>query len=233
MGAMKSSYAIADFRQLVTYWYNEFLPRECKDRFAFVKDAEILYLNSINLEPLRRKTLDFMKGKVKGIARDGAETIFFQEPKPVNNVRLKSTLKFLEGSDMIDEGRRVKVMHISNRRYVPTSQSILISQDKDIDEFLDGVFSDLARSSVSGAKFLASSSLSIQEAVDVARSFFPRKALEIMEVQEGSPVVVKSSNDVMQPIFTQVSLLRPRDENEDRFIDRCRESMLKEFERLV
>lgn len=230
---MKSSYAIADFRQLVTYWYNEFLPKECKDRFAFVKDAEILYLNSINLEPLRKKTLDFMTEKVKEIVRDGVETIFVQEPKPVNNVRLKPTLKFLADSDIIDEERRTKVMHISNRRYVPTSTSILISQDKEIDEFLDSVFSDLVKSRIPGAKFLASSSLSMQEAIDVARSFFPRKALSIIEVQEGSPVVVKSSNDVMQPIFTQVSLLNSRDEMEDRFVDRCRESMLREFEQIV
>ena len=58
-------YSIADFRQLVTAWYNEFLPVECKDRFAFVKDAEILYLNSINLDLIRKKTMDFMKMKVK------------------------------------------------------------------------------------------------------------------------------------------------------------------------
>ena len=81
-------YSIADFRQLVTAWYNEFLPVECKDRFAFVKDAEILYLNSINLDLIRKKTMDFMKMKVKEIAGDGI-TIFVQEPKPVNNVRLK------------------------------------------------------------------------------------------------------------------------------------------------
>lgn len=229
---MDSSYAIADFRQLVTDWYNEFLPEECKERFAFVKDAEILYLNSFNLETIRGKTLDFMKGKVNGIAKEGT-TIFVQEPKPVNNVKLKPMLKFLEGSDMIDEERKLKVMHMSNRRYVPTSVSILVSQDKEIDEFLDSVFVDLSRSRLNGAKFLASSSLPVQDVQDVARSFFPRKALSIIEVQEGEQILVKSSNDVMQPLFIQVNLLRPVDGNADRFVERCRESLLREFEQLV
>ena len=226
-------YSIADFRQLVTAWYNEFLPVECKDRFAFVKDAEILYLNSINLDLIRKKTMDFMKMKVKEIAGDGT-TILVQEPKPVNNVRLKPTLKFLEGSDMIDDERRLKVMHMSNRRYVPTSTSILISQDKEIDGFLDGMFSELSSSKLRGrVKFLPLSSLPVQEAVDVARSFFPRKALSIIEVQEGEQILVKSSNDVLQPIHIQVNLLRPDDGNVDRFVERCRKSLLEEFEKLV
>lgn len=225
-------YIISDFRQLVTCWYNEFLPIECKERFAFVKDAEILYLNSINLEPLRKKTLDFMTEKVKEIAKSGT-TIFLQEPKPVNNIRLKPMLQFLAGSDMIDEERKLKVMHMSNRRYVPTSTSILISQDKEIDDFLDSVFKDMSALDILNAKFLPSSSLSIQESIDVARSFFPRKALSIIEVQEGDPVVVKSSNDVLQPIYIQVNLLRSSDESAERYMARCRESMLKEFERLV
>lgn len=225
-------YSIADFRQLVTAWYNEFLPVECKDRFAFVKDAEILYLNSINLDLIRKKTMDFMKMKVKEIAVDGI-TIFVQEPKPVNNVRLKPTLKFLEGSDMIDDERKLKVMHMSNRRYVPTSTSILISQDKEIDEFLDDVFSELSSSKLRGVKFLPLSSLPVQEAVDVARSFFPRKALSIIEVQEGEQILVKSSNDVLQPIHTQVNLLRPDDGNTDKFVERCRKSLLEDFEKLV
>lgn len=230
---MKSSYAIADFRQLVTFWYNEFLPVECKDRFAFVKDAEILYLNSISLEPLRGKTIDFMKKKVKGMLSDGTKTIFVQEPKPVNNVRLKPTLKFLSESDMIDDERKLKVMHTSNRRYVPTSDSILVSQDKEIDEFLDSVFSDLSEATVRGAKFLSSSSLPIQEAIDVASSLFPRKSLSIIEVQEGEPILVKSSNDVMQPLFIQVNLLCPTDPGVDRYVERCRKSLLGEFEKLV
>ena len=225
-------YSIADFRQLVTAWYNEFLPVECKERFAFVKDAEILYLNSINLDLIRKKTMDFMKMKVKEIAGDGI-TIFVQEPKPVNNVRLKPTLKFLEGSDMIDDERKLKVMHMSNRRYVPTSTSILISQDKEIDEFLDDVFSELSSSKLRGVKFLPLSSLPAQEAVDVARSFFPRKALSIIEVQEGEQILVKSSNDVLQPIHTQVNLLRPDDGNTDKFVERCRKSLLEDFEKLV
>lgn len=225
-------YSIADFRQLVTAWYNEFLPVECKDRFAFVKDAEILYLNSINLDLIRKKTMDFMKMKVKEIAGDGI-TILVQEPKPVNNVRLKPTLKFLEGSDMIDDERRLKVMHMSNRRYVPTSTSILISQDKEIDEFLDDVFTELSSSKLRGVKFLPLSSLPVQEAVDVARSFFPRKALSIIEVQEGEQILVKSSNDVLQPIHIQVNLLRPNDASIDRFVERCRKSLLEELEKLV
>ena len=230
---MKTSYAIADFRQLVTDWYNEFLPVECKDRFAFVKDAEILYLNSINLDLIRKKTMDFMKMKVKDIAKEGT-TIFVQEPKPVNNVRLKSTLKFLEGSDMIDDERRLKVMHMSNRRYVPTSTSILISQDKEIDEFLDEVFSELASSKLRvRAKFLPLGSLPVQEAVDVARSFFPRKALSIIEVREGEQILVESSNDVLQPIKVQVNLLGPKDDSVDRFAERCRKSLLEELEKLV
>ena len=225
-------YSIADFRQLVTAWYNEFLPVECKDRFAFVKDAEILYLNSINLDLIRKKTMDFMKMKVKEIAGDGI-TIFVQEPKPVNNVRLKPTLKFLEGSDMIDDERKLKVMHMSNRRYVPTSTSILISQDKEIDEFLDDVFSELSSSKLRGVKFLPLSSIPVQEAVDIARSFFPRKALSIIEVQEGEQILVKSSNDVLQPIHIQVNLLRPDDGNTDKFVERCRKSLLEDFEKLV
>ena len=225
-------YSIADFRQLVTAWYNEFLPVECKDRFAFVKDAEILYLNSINLDLIRKKTMDFMKMKVKEIAGDGI-TIFVQEPKPVNNVRLKPTLKFLEGSDMIDDERKLKVMHMSNRRYVPTSTSILISQDKEIDEFFDDVFSELSSSKLRGVKFLSLSSLPVQEAVDIARSFFPRKALSIIEVQEGEQILVKSSNDVLQPIHIQVNLLRPDDGNTDKFVERCRKSLLEDFEKLV
>ena len=227
-------YEIVDFRQLVSYWYNEFLPVECKDRFVFVKDAEILYLNSINLDLIRSNTLDFMREKASEFAKHGSEIIFIQEPKPVNNARLKPMLKFLSESDMIDEERKLKVMHMSNRRYVPTSNSILVSQDKEIDEFLDDVFSNLNKSKLRGMKFLSSTSLSIQETIDVARSFFPRKSLSIIEVSEGSPVLVKSSNDVLQPIFVQVDLIRPMsDGNAERYVEKCRTSMLGEFEKFV
>jgi len=227
-------FAIVDFRQLVTDWYNEFLPVECKDRFAFVKDAEILYLNSINLDGVRKKTLSFMRGKVADIAASANTVILLQEPKPVNNVLLKPTLKFLSGTpNLLDEQRRLKVMHLSNRRYVPTSDSVLVSQDKEIDEFLDGMFLELSDSSRGAVKCLPLSSLPVQEAVDAACAFFPRKSLSIMRVREGERILVKSSNDVLQPLHSQVNLLRTDDGNAAKFAALCRKSLMGEFEALV
>jgi hypothetical protein len=95
------------------------------------------------------------------------------------------------------------------------------------------VFSELSSSKLRGVKFLPLSSLPVQEAVDIARSFFPRKALSIIEVQEGEQILVKSSNDVLQPIHIQVNLLRPDDGNNDKFVERCRKSLLEDFEKLV
>ena len=59
-------YKVVDFRELVVLWYNEFLPERIGDKSVFVEDADILYLKSIPLEPLRKDTIEFYLADDRG-----------------------------------------------------------------------------------------------------------------------------------------------------------------------
>ena len=120
---------------------------------------------------------------------------------------------------------------MSNRRYVPMSASVLISQDKDIDLFLDKVFKLLVKLNIDDVKFLKSSSLGMPDVLEVARDFFPRRKLDVLEFGQTYPIAVQSTNDIIMGLAQKLKC-NP-DEKALKFIGKCKESLTKEFESVV
>ncbi len=223
-----------DFRSLVTLWYNEFLPEMVgEDKSVFVEDAGILYLKSIPLEPLRKDTIEFMTQKMALLSGKDIG-LFVQEPKPVNNVRIQPLLKYIEGMKDMSSERRDKVLHFANRRYVPLSSNIMVSQDKEIDDFLDRVFLDLMKLEIPNVRTYQIQSLSLSDFVDSAKAFFPKKSLSIQEVQRGEYIQVRSTNEMLEQLkscFVNGNIYGSA--TAAKYVDSCKKSMDKDIEGLV
>ena len=190
-------YDVINFINLVTLWYNEFLPEKVEgDKSVFVEDAGVLYLKPSSLESERKSTIKFMVEKLAQISDNGMGLVV-QEPKPVNNVRLQPFLHYIEGLKGLSQERKDKVFHYANRRYVPVSENIYISQDKEIGDFLDQVFIDLSKMDLPNAKVYPIQSLGIYDFIDSASSFFPKKCLSIQEEIKGEHIQVRSSNQLL------------------------------------
>lgn len=226
-------YKVVDFRELVVDWYNEFLPERIGNKSVFVEDAGILYLKSIPLEPLRKDTIEFMTKKMVGISGKDIG-LFVQEPKPVNNVRIQPLLKYIEGIKDMSSERRDKVLHFANRRYVPLSSNIMVSQDKEIDDFLDSVFLDLRKLDVPNVRTYQIQSLGLSDFVDSTRAFFPKKSLSIQEVSSGEYIRVRSTNEMLEQLkscFVNGNL--DGSATVKKYVENCQKSMDKDIESLV
>jgi hypothetical protein len=226
------TYKVIDFRSLVTIWYNEFLPEKIgQNKSVFVEDADILYLKPISLESIRKDTLKFLRNRVSDMV-DGCVGWVVQEPKPVNNVRIQPLLQFLEGMKDMSRERRDKVLHFANRRYVPLSENIMVSQDKEIDEFLDSVFKELAKLKIPNVKLYPIQSLGMADFVDSARGFLPRKALSIQSEIKGEHIQVRSTNEMLEQLKSYVVNANFGD-SAMAYVERCRESLNRDLCELV
>jgi hypothetical protein len=226
-------YKVVDFRELVVLWYNEFLPERIGDKSVFVEDADILYLKSIPLEPLRKDTIEFMTKKMAELSGKDIG-LFVQEPKPVNNVRIQPLLKYIEGIKDMSIERRDKVLHFANRRYVPLSSNIMVSQDKEIDDFLDSVFLDLCKLDIHNVRTYQIQSLGLSDFVDSTRAFFPKKSLSIQEVSSGEYIQVRSTNEMLEQLkscFVNGNL--DGSSTAMKYVDSCKKSMDRDIEGLV
>lgn len=224
-----SGYSLVDFRGLVGLWYNEYLPTACGKRAGFIESVGIVYLNSINLEPHLKPTAQFFLRKLAEMGQ-GCK-IVVQEPKPVNNVRIQPTLKVVEGIKGVSDQNKLKLLHMSNRRYVPMSASVLVAQEKEIDSFLDKVFRLLAKLNMEEVKFLGSSALGMSDVIEVARSFFPRKMLNVVDFAPTFPITVQSTNEILLGLGERLKCRQ--DDGSLKFLDKCKESLTKEFEKLL
>ena len=226
-------YKVIDFRDLVTLWYNEFLPERVGDGAAFVEDASILYLKPIPLNAkLRRDTMKFLSTRASELAGSDVGWLV-QEPKPVDNVEIQPLLKYLEGMKDMSTERRDKVLHFANRRYVPVSSSILVSQDKEIDDFLDDAFRGLERSGMDGIRPYAMQSLGIQDFIGAASALLPRKSLSIQAEIQGEHIQVRSTNDMLGQLKSYVINGKSGDSDNLDYIIRCRESLGRDIEQLI
>ena len=227
-------YNVINFRNLVTLWYNEFFPEKVGgDKSVFVKDAGVLYLKSIPLESERKSTIKFMVEKIEQISYDGMGLVV-QEPKPVNNVRLQPFLRYIEGLKDLSQERKNKVFHYANRRYVPVSSNIYVSQDKEIDDFLDQVFIDLSKMDLPNIKVYPIQSLGLYDFLDSASSFFPKKCLSIQEEIEGEHIQVRSSNHLLAHMKSCViNGDFDNSANIRGYMRKCKLDLDKDMERLV
>lgn len=223
------NYIISDFKNLAGAWFNEFLPKVAGKKAAYVEKAGIVYINNLNLESLRKPTMKFVQSRLEP---NDATHIFVQEPKPVNNIRIRPTLKLVEALTL-DESNRDRILHLANRRYVLESESVYVSQNKELDEFLAEVFAELSRMSFLKARFYPIQSLGVSDFVSCAYEFFPRSALAVQGNYSCETIKVHSSNDVLGVLSDKVMKGKPLDPATVGFIGRCRESMLKDIEGLV
>ena len=224
------TYSIIDFRCIVAKWFNEFLPNEVEKKSIFVKEADVIYVKPFNFDAkFKRRSLRFLKDVVDEMV--GAKIgIVVEEPKPVNNINLHPLLKHVESSHGISEENKVKVLHISNRRYLPTSSSVIISQAKEIDELLSDMFDKMASSN---PRFLKLTSLGIHDMMDVARSFFPKSALEFqVNPIDGGLIDVLSANDSLMGLNAKI--MHGKSSNDViGFLPKCKLSLKQEFERII
>lgn len=223
------NYVISDFKNLAGAWFNEFLPKVAGKKAAYVEKAGIVYINNLNLESLRKPTMKFVQSRLEP---NDATHIFVQEPKPVNNVRIRPALKLVEALTL-DESNRDRILHLANRRYVLESESVYVSQNKELDEFLAEVFAELSKMSFLKARFYQIQSLGVSDFVSCAYEFFPRSALSVQGNYSCETIKVHSANDVLGVLSDKVMKGKPLDSATIDFIGKCRESMLKDIERLV
>ena len=227
------NYKLVDFRSLVTLWYNEFLPERIGNKSVFVEDAGILYLKPISLDnSIRQDTLGFFKQTALELS-DSNVGLVVQEPKPVNNVRIQPILRHIEGMQGLSNERRDKVLHFANRRYVPVSSNIMVSQDKEMDDFLADVFVELAGEKHPTLRFYPIQSLGMQDFVESAQAFFPKKALIIQSVKKGRHIQVRSTNDMLEQLKFYAFNGVLGDSANMNYISRCKESIGKDIETLI
>lgn len=228
------TYKVIDFRSLVTIWYNEFLPEKIgQNKSVFVEDADILYLKPISLESIKGETLKFMAEKTLGISGEDIGLVV-QEPKPVNNVRLQAFLRYIEGLKDLSQERKDKVFHYANRRYVPVSEAIYVSQGKEIDDFLDDVFIDMNKWNLPNVRIYPIQSLGLYDFIDSVSSFFPKKCLSIQGEIEGKHIQVRSSNQLLATMKSCV--INGDFDNSAKvrgYINKCKSDLDKDIEKLV
>lgn len=223
------NYRVVDFRDLATLWFNEFLP-QMENKAAFVESAGVIYINNVNLESIRKKTLKFMKDRVSEmLAFDSSMHIFIQEPKPVNNIRLRPALKLVENLESIGVENRDRILHLANRRYVLESDTVFVSQNKEMDEFLHSVFLELERKPMPRTKFYSIQSLGVSDFVDVAQGFFPKNQLKIQANLEGIHIKVRSSNEVLSILSGKIMKGKSVDQAIVDYVGKCHKSILDDI----
>lgn len=224
-------YTIVDYKNLVTSWYNEFLPEVVGDKAMFVQNAGIVYLNNISLASIESASCKFLAKKVMGMSRPGNINIIIREPKPVNNIHLKQFLQVVETTSKIDDEHRNKLLHLANRRYISLSKDVLMSQEKEFDAFLDKMFLVLNKLGLANTRFYGSESLGFKDVCDVAKTFFPKSRLSFADQIEGNTIQISSANDVMIPI--SIKLMSGLSATPTQFIDKTRKSFLLDLEKMV
>ena len=223
------NYVISDFRNLAGAWFNEFLPKAAGKKAAYVEKAGIVYINNLNIDSLRKPTMKFIQARLES---NDATHIFVQEPKPVNNVRIRPALKLVE-TVSLDESNRDRILHLANRRYVLESASVYVSQNKELDEFLAGIFTALSKMSFLKARFYPLQSLGMSDFLSCVYEFFPKSALKIEGNYEGETIRVHSSNDVLGVLSDKVMKGKSLDSATMDYISRCRGGILRELENLL
>lgn len=224
-------YTIVDWKNLVTSWYNEFLPDVVDDKAMFVRNVGIVYLNDISIASIESESCEFLARKVMSMSRTGGINIIIRESKPVNNIHLKQFLNLIETTNKIDDEHRNKLLHLANRRYISTSRDVLMSQEKEFDEFLDKMFLVLNNLGLDNTRFYGSESLGFKDICDVVKTFFPKSMLSFADQIEGNTIQISSTNDVLIPI--SIKLMSGLSTTPKQFIDRIRKSVLLDFEKLI
>lgn len=227
-------FAIVPFRLLAERWYNEFLPRSVGDKAVFVENASIVYVNSIPLEGLKRDSLKFLAEQAISISTSSEATLMLvQEPKPADNIRLMQKIAQLER--MLKGETRDRILNLANRRYVVSSRSILLSQEKELDDFMAEMFNLLSRLRSESFRTYSSQNLPFHEVKSLAGEFFPKRLLADIEFPASDgDMRVESSNDVLQKICSVLSLDSVQETKRmQEFASRCLKTAKKEFESLI
>ena len=233
------NYRIVDFRTLVSELFNKFIPEELGNDMKVVEDAGVAYFNPSFLDGRRRDAVKFMLGKAVAMSREtGARCIFVQEPKPVNNVRLKPFLQHLETCPFIDGERRTRILHLSNRRYIPVSELVYFSDEKQLDVLIDLFFTALSMldGEMDCVKFYQSPALPFKDTADTALDLLPRKRISILDFRNppDAPVKVASANEIVDAIASHLvkehGLVDPVAE---KYASRCRMEMSRDLERFI
>ena len=227
-------FCIVPFRLLVERWYNEFLPRSVGDKAVFVENASIVYVNSIPLEGLKRESLKFLAEQAISISASSETTLMLvQEPKPVDNIRLMQKIAQLEG--MLKGETRDRILNLANRRYVVYSRSILLSQEKELDDFMAEMFSLMSRMGIDQFRTYSSQNLPFHEVKSLAGEFFPKRLLADVEFSASDgDMKVESANDVLQKICNVLSMDSVKETKRmQEFASRCLKTAKKEFESLI
>ena len=228
-------FCIVPFRLLAERWYNEFLPGSVGDKAVFVENASIVYVNSIPLEGLKRDSLKFLAEQAISLSASSETTLMLvQEPKPADNIRLMQKIAQLER--MLKGETRDRILNLANRRYVVSSRSILLSQEKELDDFMVEMFSLLSRLRSESFRTYSSQNLPFHEVKSLAGEFFPKRLLadDIELPASDGDMKVESSNDVLQKICNVLSMDSVQETKRmQEFASRCLKTAKKEFESLI
>jgi hypothetical protein len=155
-----------------------------------------------------------------------------QEPKPVNAISAQKFLRFVDDHKGFSEEARAKLLHIANKRYVVSSSSILVSDDKAIGGFLDGMFSELKNTD--SLRFYASQSLGVKDVEDAASRLFPKNMLIKSQGNLiGRHIQVNSSTEVLTRISNEIMKDSAPDSRTQKFIEKCQKMVMKDFEQII
>ena len=230
-------YVLSDFKDLVERWYNEFLPSIAEDKSVFLEDSGIVYIKPmVSLEPRKMDTIKFFVGNaLKTKIEKNDIPIVIREPLPVNNIGLRSFLKEVEHSKLIDDENTNKIFHLANHRYFVNSSDILVSQWKEIDIFLNQIFDALSSNlKTNGIKFYSSQSLGINDSLDVFSSFFPRNSIIQANPYVGKTLLICPTSEILFNLSKRIGICSTNVKSQPpKFMEQAKESMLSEIETLI
>ena len=228
---MNLKYVLSDFKDLVEIWYNEFLPNVAIDKSYYLKESETIYVNWMPSNKMKEDSILFFLKKAIQLRKSKSENfVFIRDPKPVNDIKLKDSLKQIESNESIGENNKTLIFHLANHRYYISSSDVYVSQWKEIDLFLDEVFKCLVgiQSKVQGIKFYQSESLGFVETTKVFLEFFPKDSIEVIQsTNEDSLIGVCSTSVPLTNLFNQLGL---KTKEEPKFMEHAKKAILSDIE---
>ena len=217
------NYKLVDYRNLVSDWYNEYLPNHVGNKASSVPGVGIVYVNALKVDSHRKPTEKFILGKLRNLASDGSTAVVVMEPRPVDNVWLQPMLRKLE-SEVTDKTRLEQILHIANRRYVLESSTFMVSQNKEIEELLVQTFDSLHNRGLDGVRLYRMQSLGVPDMERAMRAFFTKNSLTIQGFSDAPYIKVNSTNQLLGDLDSKITkgiLATPA----QLYIDKCIKSL--------
>lgn len=235
---MIEDFTIIDYRNLVSLWYNEFLPSYFDNKLGIVNNSQIAYVMTSSFESSKVESVRFLFKEIEKIGEQCSKLVVVQEPKPYLNPGMNKLMQFIDSSDenSITDDNKNKIRHLANRRYVAYSENIILPDNREIDLFFDDVFARMAsKLNLPNIKFYQSSHATFNDICTIAMEVFPKSMFHAIGFKYGDYIKVDSTNDVLTKLANHIGidLVDDSDSTASKFLELANVSVKEELLALV